>query len=120
MKKINIVSIILILIGLGLFFYLNYGPCPSTDYASCGLSRGMLTILVAYPLIIGGILLLFSGIGAIIFFIGILVYFLISILDISILSMSGLIILIIGLVYALIEGIIKLVKFIKNKLVNKK
>ncbi len=60
MKKKNIVSLILIMLGVLLAAYLIYGPCPFQDYASCGM-RGLFIIWISFPLIILGILIFIIG-----------------------------------------------------------
>lgn len=62
MKKFNIIiGLIFLVVGVLSYLYLNFGPCWSTDYASCGLGRGMMTIYLSYPLIIVGIILSIIG-----------------------------------------------------------
>jgi len=61
MKTRNIIALVLILIGVISAIYLTYGPCPYTDYASCGFGRGMMVVGGAYPLILIGVLIFVIG-----------------------------------------------------------
>jgi hypothetical protein len=118
----TIIGIILIILGVLLSILSWYGPF--------GEGGGYIAIGIAYPLIIIGILLLFSVVGAILFLIGEVVLFLSLLLQSQIsyvkgaqgsASMTaGLIwivygLFIIGILYGVIEGIVKLIKFIKIK-----
>ena len=107
MKAINITGLALLVLGILLSVVGWYGPL--------GESGGYLSIWIAYPLIIIGILLLFSIIGAGLVFLGVLIGFLSLITHIYnlIWIMYGL--LAIGIIYGIVEGIIKLVKFLKKK-----
>jgi len=62
MKIRNIISLILIIVGVISALYLTYGPCPyGNDYASCGFGRGMMVVGGSYPLILIGILIFVIG-----------------------------------------------------------
>ena len=56
MKKINILSLFLVILGLGFSIYMNYLP---NQYE--GLAKGMVTVFIAYPLIVVGIILFIIG-----------------------------------------------------------
>jgi hypothetical protein len=60
MKTINIWALVIFLLGLAFIIFAMI-PCPFTDYASCGLGRGMLVIWFGYPLIIISIILFIIG-----------------------------------------------------------
>ncbi|MFA6023145.1 MAG: hypothetical protein WC781_03585 [Candidatus Pacearchaeota archaeon] len=117
MKARTIAGISLIIIGLILYIICLYAPL--------GEGGGYIAIGVAFPLIIIGILLLLSIVGVIIFSIGVLISWIVAIIMPSLNkdSASGLIwlgwlvygFLILGILYGLIEGIIKLIKFLQKK-----
>jgi hypothetical protein len=83
------------------------------SWNSSGLGAGYMAIWIGYPLIIAGILLLFSSIGIIIFFVGWVFFLLVLFLGLSFLLVIVLIILAIGIFWAIVEGIVKLISAIK-------
>jgi len=114
MKIKTIIGIILIILGIILLILPRQGE-----------GGGYMAIAIAYPLIITGIILLLSIIGASLFFAGELILVLSIMMQSSIAkpavnTFSWLIwlvygLFVIGVLYGLVEGIIKLVKFIKTK-----
>ncbi len=57
MKKINIISLIIVIFGLVLLLLFNYLPCYDPDPHTCGFGKVILSYFVAFPLILIGIIL---------------------------------------------------------------
>lgn len=113
MKTKEIIAIALIILGMGsLLYFMNL---PITGSSKGTLASTLDFFAISYPLIITGILLLFSTVGASMVIIGVIA----TILSINYsggpLAFISIALVFIGIVYGLVEGIVKLVKFSKNK-----
>ncbi len=57
MKKINIISLIIVVLGLALLIFFTYYPCLDPDPHTCGFGKVILSYFVAFPLILIGVIL---------------------------------------------------------------